>query len=153
MMSEKICLSIKKIEGAEDLDIPKYMTNGASGVDLYANVIDDVILMPGEYKLISVGIALEIPVGFEAQIRARSGLAAKYGVGLVNGIGTIDADYRGEIKVILINWGNAPFHVHRGDRIAQMVVQKSLQVDFIVTETLTPTLRGSGGFGHTGKNK
>jgi len=151
-MNEKMSLLIKKVEGAEDLEIPKYMTSGASGVDLYAHVNDTVILNPGEYKLISTGIAISLPLGFEAQIRGRSGLAAKHGIGLVNGIGTIDVDYRGEIKVILINWGKEPFYIQRGDRIAQMVMQRVEQVDFIVTDTLDSTERGQGGFGHTGKN-
>ncbi|MDF2615298.1 MAG: deoxyuridine 5-triphosphate nucleotidohydrolase Dut [Clostridia bacterium] len=151
-MNKKVNLFIKKIEGAEDLEIPKYMTSGASGVDLYAHVKETTILGPGEYKLISTGIAIELPIGFEAQIRGRSGLAAKHGIGLVNGIGTIDADYRGEIKVILINWGRIPFEIQRGDRIAQMVVQRVEQVNFILTDTLTNTKRGEGGFGHTGKS-
>lgn len=151
-MNEKVTLKVKKTEGAEDLELPKYMTSGSSGVDLYAHVKDEVILNPGEYKLISTGIAIELPLGYEAQIRGRSGLAAKHGIGLVNGVGTIDADYRGEIKVILINWGNTPFYIQRGDRIAQMVVQRIEQVNFIVTDLLTCTDRGAGGFGHTGKN-
>lgn len=152
-MDHMIKVYIKKLEDAKDLDLPKYMTYGAAGVDLHANVKEEVVLHPGEYKLISTGIAIELPLGFEAQIRGRSGLAAKYGIGLVNGIGTIDADYRGEIKVILINWGNTAFKIQRGDRIAQMVVQHVPQVEFVLTNTLSSTERAEGGFGHTGKNK
>lgn len=152
-MNDKIQVLVKKMEDAVDLDMPKYMTSGASGVDLYAHIKSTVTLNPGEYKLISTGIAIELPIDFEAQIRGRSGLAAKYGIGLVNGIGTIDADYRGEIKVILINWGAEPFLIKRGDRIAQMVIQRVEQAEFILTESLTDSERGMGGFGHTGINK
>lgn len=150
-MVEKVNVCIKKIEGAEDLEIPRYMTDSAAGVDLYAHILEDVVLHPGEYKIIPTGIAIQLPEGFEAQIRGRSGLAAKYGIGLVNGIGTIDADYRGEIKVILINWGTNPFNIHRGDRIAQMVIQNIHQVHFVLTDSLDRTSRGDGGFGHTGQ--
>ncbi|WP_069997804.1 dUTP diphosphatase [Cellulosilyticum sp. I15G10I2] len=151
-MCEKIKVYLKKIEGAEDLEVPKYMTNGAAGVDLYAHVKEAVILKPGEYKIIATGIAIELPEGFEAQIRGRSGLAAKHGIGLVNGIGTIDADYRGEIKVILINWGTGPFSIQRGERIAQMIIQRVCQAEFVLTDSLSTTHRGEGGFGHTGQN-
>ncbi len=150
-MSEKIKVLIKQSDGAEDLQLPKYMTPGAAGVDLYAHVTREIILNPGEYQLISTGIAIELPEGFEAQIRGRSGLAAKYGIGLVNGIGTIDADYRGEIKVILINWGTQPFIIQRGDRIAQMVIQRIYQAEFGLSDHLSTTERGVGGFGHTGQ--
>jgi dUTP pyrophosphatase len=150
-VDEKIRVFIKRLSGAEDLKVPQYMTKGSSGVDLCAHIHEEYLLEPGEYALISTGIAIELPEGFEAQIRGRSGLAAKHGVGLVNGIGTIDADYRGEIKIILINWGKEPFKINRGDRIAQMVIQRVEQVDLILTDRLGTTLRGDGGFGHTGK--
>ncbi len=141
---------IKQTSEAMDLPMPQYMTEEASGADLYANVLDSVILKPGEYKLIPTGIMIEIPLGYEAQVRARSGLAAKYGIGLVNGIGTIDSDYRGEIKVIMINWGEESFTIKRGDRIAQLVFQKIQRVTFELTTSLTLTDRSNGGFGHTG---
>ncbi|HQA85850.1 MAG: dUTP diphosphatase [Clostridiales bacterium] len=141
---------IKQTDNAKDLPLPQYMSEEASGADLYANVLSDVTLNPGEYKLIPTGIMLELPFGYEAQVRARSGLAAKYGIGLVNGIGTIDSDYRGEIKVIMINWGEEPFAIKRGDRIAQLVFQKIEHVQFELSNNLTSTNRSSGGFGHTG---
>lgn len=150
-MHDKIQVYIKQLEDAKDLKLPEYMTGGAAGVDLYANVKEEVVLAPGEYRLVPTGIAIELPYGYEAQIRGRSGLAAKHGVGLVNGLGTVDADYRGEIKVILINWGNYPFSVQRGDRIAQMVICPVPSVAFVETERLSETDRGAGGFGHTGK--
>lgn len=150
-MDKKIQVKIKKMDNAQDIDFPKYMTQGASGVDLYANIIAPLILNPGEYQLIPTGISLELPPGFEAQIRGRSGLAAKHGIGLVNGIGTIDADYRGEIKVILINWGKSPFSIERGDRIAQMVISRIEQVSFTISYQLNDTERGAEGFGHTGQ--
>lgn len=146
----KIFVQIMQIEDAKDLPIPQYMTELAAGVDLYANVRESVILEPGTHKLIATGIAIALPEGYEAQIRARSGLAAKHGIGLVNGIGTIDADYRGEIKVILMNWGDEAFEIKRGERIAQMVINQIEQVEFQVTTSLDETSRGEGGFGHTG---
>lgn len=141
---------VKQTDDAKDLPLPQYMTEEASGADLYANVLNHVVLNPGEYKLIPTGIMLELPFGYEAQVRARSGLAAKYGIGLVNGIGTIDSDYRGEIKVIMINWGKEPFTIKRGDRIAQLIFQKIERVHFELSNDLTSTDRSSGGFGHTG---
>ncbi|MHC1750532.1 MAG: dUTP diphosphatase [Cellulosilyticaceae bacterium] len=147
---EKIGVQIMQVTGAKDLPIPKYMTQLAAGVDLYANVHESVILEPGAHKLIATGIAIALPEGYEAQVRARSGLAAKHGIGLVNGIGTIDADYRGEIKVILMNWGDEEFEIKRGERIAQMVINQIQQVEFQVTNSLDETSRGEGGFGHTG---
>jgi len=131
-------------------DPPKYETNGAAGMDLKAKVEGPVTMMPGERALIPTGLRIELPAGYEAQVRARSGLAAKYGIGLVNGIGTIDSDYRGEIKICLINWGDEPFIVNDGDRIAQMVVAKYVRAEIDVTGSLSETERGEGGFGHTG---
>jgi len=141
---------IQRTNDAEDLCLPKYMTEGSSGMDLYANVSKVETLNSGEYMLINTGIKISIPNGYEAQIRPRSGLAAKYGVTLLNSPGTIDSDYRGEIKVILINHGQQSFSIKRGDRIAQMVIAKFEQVKFIETNDLDTTKRGSGGFGHTG---
>jgi len=133
-----------------DGDPPKYETAGAAGMDLRARVDNPVTLEPGGRALIPTGLRIELPVGYEAQVRARSGLAAKHGIGLVNGIGTIDSDYRGEIKICLINWGDEPFIVNDGDRIAQMVVAKYVRAEIDVTGSLSETERGEGGFGHTG---
>ncbi|MCL2564430.1 MAG: dUTP diphosphatase [Defluviitaleaceae bacterium] len=141
---------ISKVENAHDLELPKYQTSGSAGADLCANVTECVIIKPGEYKAISTGIRIAIPPDYEAQIRPRSGLAAKFGVTTLNSPGTVDSDYRGEIKVILINHGSEDFEVARGDRIAQMVIAKILCPDFKETDDLPNTKRGSGGFGHTG---
>ncbi len=130
--------------------LPEYETKGSAGVDLQAYVENPVVLKPMERALVPTGIFIEIPEGYEAQVRARSGLAIKHGISLVNGIGTIDSDYRGEIKVILINLGEKEFIINSGDRIAQMVFIKHEQADFELTEELDDTERGAGGFGHTG---
>lgn len=130
--------------------IPEYQSAHAAGCDLHANIDASIILQPQGYVLVPTGIRVEIPAGFEAQVRPRSGLAAKHGVGILNGPGTIDADYRGEIKVILFNFGTAPFTIARGDRIAQLVFNKVVQAEFEQTNSLEPTVRGHGGFGHTG---
>ncbi|KXG76915.1 Deoxyuridine 5'-triphosphate nucleotidohydrolase [Fervidicola ferrireducens] len=143
-------VKVKRIRGAEDLPLPKYMTSLASGMDLYANVKHDLVIAPGKYEIIPTGIQLEIPPGFEGQIRPRSGLAAKYGITLLNSPGTIDADYRGEIKIILINHGTSNFTIKRGDRIAQLVIAPVTKAELVEVESLEETQRGSGGFGHTG---
>ena len=143
-------ISIKRKNGCEDLSLPKYATPGSSGMDLCADVDGETIILPGEIKLISSGIYVSIPQGYEAEIRPRSGLALKHGVGLLNSPGTIDSDYRGEIQIILINWGQEPFTVSRGLRIAQMVVTQYVPVRFKVVSDLDVTLRKDGGFGHTG---
>jgi len=130
--------------------IPKYETQGASGVDISANINEDLTLATNESTLVPTGIAVSIPQGFEIQIRPRSGLAAKKGISVLNTPGTIDADYRGEIKVILINHGNEPFIIRNGDRIAQMVVCPIVQAKFEQVDELSDTERGSGGFGSTG---
>ena len=135
---------------SESGNLPFYETEGSAGMDLKAYIEEPVTLKPGQRKLIPTGLSIELPVGYEAQIRARSGLAIKKGIGLVNGIGTIDSDYRGEIKVILINWGEEDFLIENGDRIAQMVIAKYERVEWEVTDDLSETERGSGGFGHTG---
>ena len=141
---------ISRIDSAKDLPLPKYMTKGAAGLDLYANVFDEVIIEPKNSKLIPTGIKIAIPLGYEAQIRPRSGLALKNSITMLNCVGTIDSDYRGEICVILINHGNESFTVRRGERIAQMIINKIEIVDFIETLELDNTERGLGGFGHTG---
>lgn len=145
-------LWIAKTADAADLPLPRYMTEGAAGMDLYANVRDSVTAAPGEIRLIPTGIRIALPKGFEAQIRPRSGLALKHGVTLVNTPGTIDSDYRGEIKIILINHGGADFVVRRGERIAQMVICKLPEVCWqeVDEAELSETERGAGGFGHTG---
>jgi dUTP pyrophosphatase len=130
--------------------IPKYETQGASGLDISANINEDLTLAINESILVPTGIAVSIPQGFEIQIRPRSGLAAKKGISVLNTPGTIDADYRGEIKVILINHGNEPFIIRNGDRIAQMVVCPIVQAKFEQVDELNDTERGSGGFGSTG---
>ena len=130
--------------------VPKYETAGSAGFDISAFVEAPIVLKPGERALIPTGLYFELEPGYEAQVRARSGLAIKKGIGLVNGIGTIDSDYRGEVCVALINWGQEDFVVEDGDRIAQVVIAKYEQVEFELTETLSDTERGAGGFGHTG---
>lgn len=143
-------VSIQRLPGAEDLPLPGYATPDAAGLDLYAAVSAAVELAPGDRCLIPTGIAIALPEGHEAQIRPRSGLALKHGVTLLNTPGTVDADYRGEIKVIMINLGREPFTVRRGDRIAQLVIQPVTRVRWRETLLLGATLRGDGGFGHTG---
>lgn len=130
--------------------LPQYETEGSSGMDIRACLDEPVQIAPGARALIGTGLFIEIPPGYEVQIRARSGLAVKHGIGLVNGIGTIDSDYRGEIKIPLINWGEEPFSVNHGDRIAQMVVARYERVELEAVSQLTETDRGTGGFGHTG---
>jgi dUTP pyrophosphatase len=139
-----------KIVKNNPFKLPEYETKGSAGVDLQANVDSPVVLKPMERYLVPTGLFIEIPEGYEAQVRARSGLAIKHGISLVNGIGTIDSDYRGEIKVILINLGDKDFTINSGDRIAQMVFIKHEQADFELVEVLDETERGTGGFGHTG---
>ena len=147
---EKIKILLKKKEGCEDLPIPRYATSGSSGMDLVADVNEDIVLKPGDIKLISAGIYISIPEGYEAQVRPRSGLALKHGISLVNTPGTIDSDYRGLINIIMINHGKEPFTIKRGDRIAQMVIKAVVKAEIEVTEELDDTVRSHGGFGHTG---
>ena len=144
-------IAIKKKKGCEDLPAPKYATPGSSGMDLSADVDREVTILPGEIKLISSGIYLSIPEGYEAEIRPRSGLALKHGISLVNTPGTIDADYRGLLSLIMINHGKEPFTIKRGDRIAQMVIKEVIRAAIDVREELDETVRSAGGFGHTGK--
>jgi dUTP pyrophosphatase len=146
---EKVKVCIQKFPGNEDIPLPQYMTGQAAGMDIFAAVIEDEIILPGQRKKIATGIAIALPEGYEAQIRPRSGLALKNGITLLNSPGTIDADYRGEIGLIVINHGAEPFVVKRGMRLAQMVVQKIFQVDWTETSELSNTSRGEGGFGHT----
>lgn len=147
---DQIRINIKPLEHHEGLPLPAYASDGASGMDIRACVDSPVTINPGEIRLIPTGLAVSIPAGYEAQIRARSGLALKHGIGMVNSPGTVDSDYRGEVGVILINWGKAPFVVRRGDRIAQMVISKVCRAEVVATQELAPTARGTGGFGHSG---
>lgn len=143
-------IQICQLPGNEDLPLPKKMSAGASGFDLVAAVREDVVLRPGERALVPTGIRIALPEGLEAQVRPRSGLALKQGITMLNSPGTIDADYRGEIRVIAINLGSEPFTIERGARIAQLVVQAVPRVRWQQVQTLSETERGSGGFGHTG---
>lgn len=135
---------------AEGLELPRYATPQSAGVDLQAAIDAPIALQPGERALVATGLALGLPDGFEAQVRPRSGLALKHGITVLNSPGTIDADYRGEIRVILVNLGQEPFIIERGMRIAQMVIAPVVQVRWQAVETLEETTRGAGGFGSTG---
>jgi dUTP pyrophosphatase len=148
---EKVTVTIQRLPGNEDLPLPRYMTEHAAGLDVFAAVGQEVSIFPGQREMIPTGLAIALPEGYEAQIRPRSGIAWKHGVTLVNAPGTIDADYRGEIGILLINHGDQPFVVRRGDRIAQMIVQRVCRVQWDVHPELSPTGRGDGGFGHTKK--
>ncbi len=143
---------VRRLAHGEGLALPSYETKGAAGCDLRAAVPEEapVILNPGERAMVPTGLSIALPDGWEAQVRPRSGLAAKFGVSCVNSPGTIDADYRGEVKVILINHGTDEFIIRRGDRIAQMVFAPAWQAMFVETESLDDTARGVGGFGSTG---
>lgn len=139
-----------KIINKSDQPLPAYQTEHAAGMDMYANLEEDVILEPLERVLISTGIFIELPVGYEAQIRPRSGLAYKHGITVLNSPGTIDADYRGEVKVLLVNLSKEAFAIRNGERIAQMVVAPHAQARWKETDILTETRRGAGGYGSTG---
>ncbi len=130
--------------------LPAYETEASAGMDLRADLTEPVVLAPMERKLIPTGLFMELPVGFEAQIRPRSGLALKHGISILNSPGTIDADYRGELKILLINFSNTNFEVGNGDRIAQMIISRHEQVNWEEVNVLTETIRGAGGYGHTG---
>jgi len=152
LKENKIRIKIKRLNpDYNDIPIPAYATEGSSGLDVRAAVSEDIILKPGSFHLIPTNFSVEIPKGFEIEVRPRSGLAAKSGIGILNSPGTIDSDYRGEVKIILFNFGKADFKISKGDRIAQMVLSKVYSADLIETESLEESKRGSGGFGHTGK--
>lgn len=146
-----IKIGYQRLPGNEDLPLPKQMSSGSSGFDLFAAIPETDTIEPGKWKLIPTGFALSMPQGFEAQVRPRSGLALKHGITVLNTPGTIDADYRGEIGVILINLGDQPYIIHRAERIAQLVFQQIPEVTWQLVEQLDDTSRGTGGFGHTGK--
>lgn len=137
-------------EGFDDIPLPDYATDGAAGMDLRAALTSDIVLLPGERSAVPTGIAIALPRGFECQVRPRSGLALRHGISLVNSPGTVDEDYRGEIMVLLVNLGDEPFTIRRGERIAQAVVARYERVAWNEVVTLATTERGSGGFGSTG---
>lgn len=147
---KKIQVGVKRKEGANDLPLPNYITAGSSCMDLYADIDGELILEPGQIKLVSCGIYLSIPEGFEAEVRPRSGLALKHGVTLVNTPGTIDSDYRGLVSLIMTNLGTSAFKIRRGDRVAQLVIKEVIKAELVEKDTLDETIRSSGGFGHTG---
>lgn len=140
-----------KIINKSSHSLPEYATEYSAGLDLRANIEEDVTLQPLERKLIPTGLYIELPKGYEAQIRPRSGLALKHGITVLNTPGTIDADYRGEIRVILVNLSNEPFVIKNGERICQMVVAAHAQIEWQETDSIEETERGAGGFGHTGR--
>lgn len=143
-------LTIKYTKLSPLAHIPSYATKHASGLDLHAAVEKPLLLRPGQYRVVPTGLALEIPPGYEGQVRPRSGLALKHGISIVNAPGTIDADYRGEVGVILINLGPKTFTINPGDRIAQLVISPVAKAALVQAKSLKPTARGRGGFGHTG---
>lgn len=151
-MTDRPRVAFKRLtpEKNSDVPLPRYMTDEAAGMDIHAANEAPVTLAPGAVVLIPTGFSMALPKGFEAQIRPRSGLAVKHGIGIINAPGTIDSDYRGEVKVALINFGAAPFTVHRNERIAQMIVTRVWQAEITVVDDLDATRRGEGGFGHTG---
>lgn len=146
-------INIKRISNKfSDIPLPAYATEGSSGMDLRAAINDELVLKQGEFILVPTNLIFEIPKGYEIQVRPRSGLAAKNGIGILNSPGTIDSDYRGEVKVILFNFGKEDFIIKRGDRIAQIILSKSLNFSIEEVEEISNTQRGKGGFGHTGKS-
>jgi len=150
LQNNTISVAIRRLPEGEGLPLPTYMSASAAGADVVAAVREPVVLAPGDRALIPAGFEMELPPGYEAQIRPRSGLALSAGVTLPNAPGTIDADYRGPVGIIMMNCGSEPFVVKRGDRIAQMVVAPVVQAEFRLVESLAATARGSGGFGSTG---
>ncbi|NOX67404.1 MAG: dUTP diphosphatase [Chlorobi bacterium] len=151
-MMNRIKLNIKRIsEKFDDIPLPHYATEGSSGMDIRAAIDKDIILEAGKVDLIPTNLMVEIPEGFEIQVRPRSGLAAKHGIGLLNSPGTIDSDYRGEVKIILFNFSKEDFVIKRGDRIAQLVLAKTYKAELNEKKDLSSSSRGEGGFGHTGK--
>jgi dUTP pyrophosphatase len=147
---KRILIAVKRTRPAKDpLPLPQYMTSGSAGMDLLADIDEPSEIAPGARTLVATGIAIELPSGYEAQVRPRSGLALRHGVTLLNSPGTIDSDYRGEIKVILINHGEQPFAIRRGDRIAQLVVAPVARAELRESPALAESTRGAGGFGHT----
>ena len=147
---DTIIVKVKRLKNNTDLPLPSYQSDGSSGLDIHAAVDKDLTLEPGDIKLIATGLSISLPEGYEAQIRPRSGLALKHGLGFVNAPGTIDADYRGEIGIIAINWGKKSLTIKRGERIAQMVIHAVSRAIVKEVNELDTTQRGEGGFGHSG---
>jgi len=151
MADSEITVPVKRLHGNTDIPLPKYQSPGAVGMDIHAAVEDELCIRPGEIVSVPCGFAVAIPAGYEGQVRPRSGMAAKYGISIPNSPGTIDPDYRGEVKVLLTNHGSREFKVTRGMRIAQMLVLPVPRVSWEEVEELPATVRDSGGFGHTGE--
>jgi dUTP pyrophosphatase len=152
-MEEVLKLRFKRLSDKfNDIQLPGYATKGSSGMDIRAAIDSDTLLPSGKIFLIPTNLSVEIPGGFELQVRPRSGIAAKHGISILNAPGTIDSDYRGEIKIILINLSDKEFVIHRGDRIAQLVLSKVFSAEIIETNKLKRSKRGKGGFGHSGKD-
>lgn len=150
-MTEVIKIKIKRLSDEfADVELPHYATAGSAGMDIRAAIKEDVILEPGKVELIPTNLSVEIPVGYEIQVRPRSGLAAKHSIGILNSPGTIDSDYRGEVKIIIMNFGKEDFKISRGDRIAQLIVSKVYTAKIEEVKDLNSSSRGQGGFGHTG---
>jgi dUTP pyrophosphatase len=149
---ESVNIKIKRIDNRyDDIPLPSYSTEGSSGMDIRAAVDEEFVIRQKEIALIPTNLSVEIPKGFEIQVRPRSGLAIKHGIGILNSPGTIDSDYRGEIKIILFNFGSEDFYIKRGDRIAQLIVSRFVKADVNETDELNHSTRGAGGFGHTGR--
>lgn len=152
-MLNRIPIKVKRLsEDFKDIALPEYTTEGSSGMDIRAAVSEDVVLRAGKIVLVPTNLSVEIPEGFEIQVRPRSGLAIKHGIGILNAPGTIDSDYRGEVKIILFNFSEEDFIIKRGDRIAQIIVSKVYRGELFETDDLEDSERGEGGFGHTGKH-
>lgn len=145
-----ITLRIKKLDHAKDLPLPSYATPGSAGMDLRSASVEPVVISPGQRALVPTGLILEIPDGYEGQVRPRSGLALKHGISLVNSPGTVDSDYRGEVMVIMINLGDDHFMINYGDRIAQLVIAPVIQAQIVEIDEISESERGDGGFGSTG---
>jgi len=153
MGTNPLTIPISREPGTNDLPLPFYKTEGAAGMDVYAAVTEEITLAPGERGVIPTGLRIAVPQGYEAQVRPRSGLARQFGICITNSPGTIDADYRGEVQILLMNGGPEPFTITRGDRIAQLVVAPVMRVTWDEVAMLDETLRGEGGFGHTGRRQ
>jgi dUTP pyrophosphatase len=148
---ERVDIQLMRLPHGHDLPLPDYATEAAAGMDLLAAIPNDIELGPLDRTIVPTGISLALPPGFEAQVRPRSGLAARHGITVANAPGTIDADYRGEVKVLLINLGEQPILINPGDRIAQLIIAPVVRAEIVEVDELAPTSRGPGGFGHTGR--
>jgi dUTP pyrophosphatase len=145
-------LSVMRLDHARDLPLPRYATAGSAGLDLIAAIDTDIEILPGDRLAVPCGIAIALPEGYEAQVRPRSGLALNHGVTVLNAPGTIDSDYRGEVKAILVNFGTAPFRISRGTKIAQLIIARAEHAELVEASELPDSARGQGGFGSTGLN-